>query len=166
MGQKAINGWNKLKQAGMEWNRRVQARISPFQHILAYSCIFPPILAYSNIFQPIQSIQAYFSPIKPIPAYSSLFQTIPACSSIFQPMAAYSSLFSNPQSPIPKFLKFEIANCEFYPQLEILSVSSLIRISQFLLISQSKIYFIKPFGVVLPITGPKLLYIKIGLCNF
>ena len=55
--------------------------------------------------------------IRPIPTYSSLIQYIPAYSSLFQPMPAFT--------PMPN-LQFEMPNCAFYPQLGILSVSSLL----------------------------------------
>ena len=59
-----------------------------------------------------------------------LYQHFPANSRIFQHIPSYSSLYPNPQSPIPN-LQFKKPKYVFYPQLDILSVSSLIREKNF-----------------------------------
>ena len=102
-----------------------------------YFCIFLPIPAYSGPFQP---IPVYSSIVQSIPTYSSLFQLIPAYPayfgifSLFQPIPAYSILcqpipasqkIPNLQYPILN-IQFEMHRCSFYPQLIILSVSSLL----------------------------------------
>ena len=116
-------GWNILQQtgkAGIGWNRMEQAYTSLFLLISAYSHLFQPIEAYSRLFQSIPIFQHTL-------AYSSLFQPVPAYFILFQAIPSYSSLYPNPYSPIPNF-QFEMSNCAFFPQLENLSVSSLLEI--------------------------------------
>ena len=97
-----------------------------------YTSLFLPSPAYSRRFKPIPAHFSLFQSIPVfqfVPTYFSLFQLSPACSSpaysayssLFQPIPSYSSLNPNPQSPIPS-LQFEMPNCAFYPQLDILSV--------------------------------------------
>ena len=88
----------------------------------AYSGLFQPISAYFSRFQ---HIHVYSNLFQSIPVYSILFQSIPVYSSLFLPFPVYSRLFTNQQSTIHN-LQSEMPNCDFYPQLWILSVSSLL----------------------------------------
>ena len=124
-------GWNRLEQTGIDWSILEQAGIGRNRHIQAYSILclpgttflylFQSILVYSSL---LQSIPEFFSLFRLILAYSSLFQPIPAFSSLCHPIPSYIPI-PNLQSPIPN-LQFEMSNWAFYPQLDILSVSSLI----------------------------------------
>ena len=75
---------------------------------------------YSNLFKSIPAYSGLTTLFQPIPAYSILCQPIPAFSSHLQ--------IPNLQFPIPN-IHFEMHNCAFYPQLAILSVSSLSHIT-------------------------------------
>ena len=109
--------------AGIDWNRMEWAGIGLYQPFPANSRLFLSIPAYSSLFEPIP----VHSSISVVPVYFNLSQLIPAFSSLFHPIPpyiSYSSLYPNLQSPIPN-IQFEMPNCAFYPQLDILSVSSL-----------------------------------------
>ena len=133
IGEQAGIGWNRLEQAGkagIDWYRMEYAGIGLYQPFPANSRLFSLIPAYSNLFQPIplhSSIPVCSNLVQHIPAYSSLFQPIPSQSSLFQPIQSFSKDIPIPNlhCPIPN-LQFEMPNCAFYPQLEILSVSSLL----------------------------------------